>query len=248
CSQQPGQPEREDLVLSACGRSDGSAASDVRPGITDGASGWSSSEESQPCWKRNRILEWHDRMPDPQPKHPSSRPLPPGQVINLTNVKYPPLLSLTISNPTILSALSHPSAPSHLADVPLAYIPSALHHRYQLLHSSRHAEAHLTRLRDDAQARIHYLTTRNMAETSPSTIDNEEKEGPKGREGPEEKQRREEIYRHVEGQLQDVAGLCEDSQGRVRALTGEVEWLMGRERMLSGCRADVEQMLSSEGK
>ncbi|KAG6223996.1 hypothetical protein E4U34_000584 [Claviceps purpurea] len=126
--------------------------------------------------------------------------------------------------------------------------PSGLHHRYQLLHSSRHAEAHLTRLRDDAQARIHYLTTRNMAETSPSTIDNEEKESPTGREGPEEKQRREEIYRHVEGQLQDVAGLCEDSQGRVRALTGEVEWLMGRERMLSGCRADVEQMLSSEGK
>lgn len=47
CSQQPGQPEREDLNLSACGRSDSSAASDVRPGITDGASGWSSSEESQ---------------------------------------------------------------------------------------------------------------------------------------------------------------------------------------------------------
>ncbi|KAG6191525.1 hypothetical protein E4U36_007739 [Claviceps purpurea] len=236
CSQQPGQPEREDLNLFACGRSDGSAASDFRPGIADGTSGRSSDEESQPCWKRNRTLEWHDRMPDPQPKHPSSWPLPPGQVINLTN-------------PTILSALSHPSAPSHLADVPVAYIPSALHHRYQLLHSSRHAEAHLTRLRDDAQARIHYLlTTRNMAETSPSTIDNEEKESPTGREGPEEKQRREEIYRHVEGQLQDVAGLCEDSQGRVRALTGEVEWLMGRERMLSGCREDVEQMLSSEGK
>ncbi|KAG5916600.1 hypothetical protein E4U61_003449 [Claviceps capensis] len=223
CSQQPGQSESEDVDLFACGRSDGSAASDARPGIADGASGRSSSEESQPCRKRNRILEWHDRMPDPRPKHPSSWHLPPGQVINLTN-------------PTILSALSHPSAPSHLADVPLAYIPWALHHRYQLLHSSRHAEAHLTRLRDDAQARIHYLlTTRDMAEISPSTIDNEEKEGPEGREDPEEKQRREEVYRHVENQLQDVAGLCEDSQGRVMALTGEVEWLVGRERMLSRC-------------
>ncbi|KAG6033633.1 hypothetical protein E4U19_006350 [Claviceps sp. Clav32 group G5] len=114
-----------------------------------------------------------------------------------------------------------------------------LHHRYQLLNSSRHAEAHLIRLRDDVQARINYLlTARNMAETSPSTIDSEEKEDPK------EKQLREEIYRHVEGQLQDVAGLCEDSQGRVRALAGEVEWLMGRERILSGC----EQMLSSDGR
>ncbi|KAG6032449.1 hypothetical protein E4U40_006206 [Claviceps sp. LM458 group G5] len=228
CSQHSGNTERKDLYLSACGNYESSAAPDVRPETGDGASGWSSGEESQPCWKRNRILEWHDRMsmPHPRPKHPSLWPLPPGQVINLTN-------------PTILSALSHPSAPSHLADVPLAYIPSALHHRYQLLNSSRHAEAHLIRLRDDAQARINYLlTARNMAETSPSTIDSEEKEDPK------EKQLREEIYRHVEGQLQDVAGLCEDSQGRVRALAGEVEWLMGRERILSGC----EQMLSSDGR
>ncbi|KAG5971416.1 hypothetical protein E4U56_006825 [Claviceps arundinis] len=223
CSQRRGKSEREDVYLSACRSSDGSAASElrIRPGTGDGASGWSSSEESQPCWKRNRVLEWHDRIPDPRPKHPSLWPLPPGQVINLTN-------------PTVLSALSHPSAPSHLADVPLAYIPSALQHRYQLLHSSRHAEAHLARLRDDAQARIHYLLTmRNMAETSPSTIDDEEKERSKQRENPEEKQRREEIYRHVEGHLEDVVGLCEDSQGRVRALADEVEWLMGRERMLS---------------
>ncbi|KAG6092952.1 hypothetical protein E4U30_004773 [Claviceps sp. LM220 group G6] len=210
CSQQLGQAERKDIYLTACRNSDGSASSDVRPGTGDGASGWSSGEESQPCWKRNRVLEWHDRIPDPRPKHPSLWPLPPGQVINLTN-------------PTVLSALSHPSAPSHLADVPLGYIPSALQHRYQLLHSSRHAEAHL-------------------AQTSPPTINDEEKEGSKQREDPEEKQRREEIYRHVEGHLEDVAGLCEDSQRRVRALAGEVEWLMGRERMLSGC----EQMLSSE--
>ncbi|KAG6055851.1 hypothetical protein E4U17_002697 [Claviceps sp. LM77 group G4] len=227
CSQQSGNTERKDVYPSACGNYESIAASDIRPETGDGpgASGWSSGKESQPCWKRNRILEWHDRMsmPHPRPKYPSLWPLPPGQVINLTN-------------PTILSALSHPSAPSHLADVPLAYIPSALHHRYQLLNSSRHAEAHLMRLRDDAQARINYLlTARNMAETSPSTIDSEEKEGPK------DKQRREEIYRHLEGQLQDVAGLCEDSQGRVRALAGEVEWLMGRERILSGCEADAEQ-------
>ncbi|KAG5957223.1 hypothetical protein E4U58_006231 [Claviceps cyperi] len=145
--------------------------------------------------------------------------------------------SSAASDPTVLSALSHPSAPSHLADMPLAYIPSALHHRYQLLHSSRHAEAHLAHLRDDVQARMYHLfTTRNMAETSPSMIDDEEKEGPRqSPEDPKEKQLREEIYRHVEGQLQDAAVLCEDSQGRVRALAGEVEWLMGRERMLSGC-------------
>ncbi|KAG6085494.1 hypothetical protein E4U15_001244 [Claviceps sp. LM218 group G6] len=197
CSQQLGQAERKDIYLTACRNSDGSASSDVRPGTGDGASGWSSGEESQP-----------------------HRPLCP-------------LSSLRALPPRRRAPRLHS----------LGYIPSALQHRYQLLHSSRHAEAHLARLRDDAQARIHYLLTmRNMAETSPPTIDDEEKEGSKQREDPEEKQRREEIYRHVEGHLEDVAGLCEDSQRRVRALAGEVEWLMGRERMLSGC----EQMLSSE--
>ncbi|KAG5982928.1 hypothetical protein E4U55_001128 [Claviceps digitariae] len=197
---------------------DGAASSSAESSLEDDDSSWSSNWESLAPSKWNRILSWQNKMPNPRPENPSFSPSRlPGQVI-------------TLKNTDILSALSHPSAPPLLAHVPLSHIHSALHLRHQLLLDSRQAETHLAGVKSEVQVRIDHLLCTTQEDTPPTRAQTAQPD--------REQQYREEIYRHVEGHLGDVAGLYLASQDRVRALAEEVDGLVARERML---RARLER-------
>ncbi|KAG6012497.1 hypothetical protein E4U43_007755 [Claviceps pusilla] len=192
---------------------DDAASSAAQPGLTDDDSTWSSETESLARSKWNHILQWQNKMPNPRPDDGESMPFRlPGQVI-------------TLSNHDIISALSHPSAPPLLAHVPLPHIHSALRLRYQLLLDSRQAETHMTELKAEVQARIDRLLTTTPEDIPPTRTEHDEEQA-------REQRYREEIYRHVEGHLGDVARLYLASQDSLRALADEVDGLIARERIL----------------
>lgn len=194
-----------------------SSPTQTQPALTNDASTWSSDSESLARAKWNHILQWQHKMPRPQPQ-PQPHPSSPGQVITLTNHD-------------ILSALSHPSAPPFLSHVPLASIHSALRTRYQLLVDSRHAETCMADLRNEAQARVDDLVAgKAKAPDASSRTDTYTDAGTETE--TETETSRDEIYRHVEGHLADVADMYRCSQARVRALADEVDSLMERERVL----------------
>ncbi|KAG5918066.1 hypothetical protein E4U42_007002 [Claviceps africana] len=81
----------------------------------------------------------------------------------------------------------------------------------------------MAQLRTHLDARINHLlaTGPDVPPTGPETEDQAR-----------ERRRRDDIYRHVEGHLGDVARLYRASQDRLRALADDVDRLMARERSL----------------
>ncbi|KAG6002829.1 hypothetical protein E4U21_002744 [Claviceps maximensis] len=207
--------ERHHACFHACMGSldDGVATMAAQPGLTDDDSAWSSdSESTAPARSKwEHILEWQNKMANPIPDDSSLSPFrAPGQVI-------------TIKNHDILSALSHPSAPPLLANVPPSHLHSALRLRHQLLLDSHQAETRMTELKTEVQARIDHHLTRTREEALPANAESDKQDREQGC--------REEIYRHVEGYLGDLTNLYLASQERLRALADEVDGLMTREHM-----------------
>lgn len=86
-------------------------------------------------------------------------------------------------------------------------------------------------LRNEAQARVDDLVAgKAKAPDASSRTDTYTDAGTETE--TETETSRDEIYRHVEGHLADVADMYRCSQARVRALADEVDSLMERERVL----------------